>query len=138
MGQIPPQGIANGPLASIFSQLQNHYPKGNMVQLVTRVSASDDKDFGIAGIITETITSICPEPWINAISIRSVQQSGGALRYTDYKMNVAKDALTPDVAYDVTTQFIVNGDRYGIVTVQAGPSFWEFVIRRNTAEPVTP
>lgn len=136
MGEV--KSLANGPLAQIFEGLQRSNPKGNLIQLITRKGVGADKDLGIAGTVTETLETICPEPWIVAIAVQAVKKAGGAFRYGDYRMNVAKDALEASVALDSTTEFKVNGGRYKIISVLPGPSFWEFVIRSKKAEDVTP
>jgi hypothetical protein len=130
--------IAKSPIANLLGDCMRHYAKGNVIQVVTKTGTNADKDLGIRGTIVETIKTIEPEPFINAIKIDAVNKSGGAFRYSDFYMTVSRDSLTSDIALDNHTEFNVNGDRYKIVAATPGPSAWAFVIRRKVAEPVTP
>jgi hypothetical protein len=130
--------LQSSPMSGIFKQILCSAAKGNVVKLIIRSGADADPDLGIAGTVTETTRTISPEPFINSIPVKSVSQSGGAFRYSDFVMSLSKDSITNNEAYDPHTEFLINGDRFKIQSVQNGPTAWEFVIREEKAEPVAP
>jgi hypothetical protein len=69
-----------------------------------------------------------PEPLLKAITPRVVRLSDSKYRFSDIFMSVATSALSKE---EVTgdTEFIVNGERYSVVSVGSTDQTWEFVIR---------
>ena len=130
--------LQKSPIADIVTQMASHYGRGNVVEVVQRTLANADKDLGIGGTLTEKLVTLVPEPFVNAVNVNTVNRSGGAFRFSDLRMTVSRDSLDDTTALSKTTQFVVNGRRYGIISVTPGPSAWEFTIRALAAEPVTP
>lgn len=130
--------LRDSPVAFLLKENLAHIARGNCVQLVTKTKTNADKDLGIDGTVTETLSAIVPEPYLNAVPVAFVQRSGGAYRYSDLKMTAAKDSLTFDQAMSSATEFDINGERYQILTPNAGPTAYTFIIRRKAAEPVIP
>src|ERR1035437_1773103 len=130
--------IKASPVAFLIPQMQQHYRKGNVVEIVLRTKLSADKDFGIGGTVTENVTLLSPEPSVNPLRGEAVIKSGGAYRFSDLKMTVARDSISDEIGLDMHTEFNVNGVRYQILATTPGPTAREFIIRRKGSEPVTP
>lgn len=125
------------PVANIFPQIMAHTRKGNVIQMVTYLPATD-KDFGMGATDNPNICNIHPEPFVNAIRIAAVVKSGGAFKFSDLMMTVAKNSISEANALDQHTEWNVNCDRYETIAVTPGPTAWEFVIRRKSTSPVVP
>jgi hypothetical protein len=130
--------IRPSPIAFIIPEMERHYARHNAIQIVLKTKQSADKDLGIGGTVTENVSDISPEPFINAMNVQAIQQNGGAFRYSDLKMTMARESVAEDIAIDLHTEWSINGDRYITIALTPGASAWEFVIRRKTSEPVTP
>lgn len=130
--------LNDSPIAFLVRENLAHIARGNVIKMVTKTRSGADKDLGIAGTVTETIVDVVPEPYVNAVPVPTVQRSGGAFRYSDLKMTVAKTSMTFEQAMSLETGFDINGERYQILTPTAGPSAYEFIVRKETAEPVIP
>ncbi len=130
--------LKDSPVAFLLRENLAHIARGNVVQLVTKTKTNADKDLGIDGTVTETITDIQPEPYLNAVPVAIVQRSGGAFRFSDLKMTASKDSLASDTALSLKTEFNVNGDRYQVLVADPGPTAYTFIIRRKVAEPTVP
>lgn len=130
--------LKDSPVAFLLKENLAHIARGNCVRVVTKIKLNADKDLGITGTVTETLAVIVPEPYLNAVPVAIVQRSGGAYRFSDLKMTAAKDSLDFDVAMSLSTEFDINGDRYQVLTPNAGPTAYTFIIRRKSAEPVIP
>lgn len=130
--------LRDSPVAFLLKENLAHIARGNCVKLVTKTKVNADKDLGIDGTVTETLVTLVPEPYLNAVPVSVVQRSGGAYRYSDMKMTAAKDSMTFDQAMAQSTEFDINGERWQVLTPGAGPTAFTFVIRRKMAEPVIP
>jgi hypothetical protein len=120
----------NPAIAKLIGSAMAHHAVGNAVSAIGVTRQNSDPDLGQGGTATEVETPINPEPMLSAIRVDTVLRSGDALRFSDLRMSVQKDALPEAVAMNITTEFHVNGVRYKVVTVTPAPSTWEFIIRR--------
>jgi hypothetical protein len=130
--------LKDSPVAFLLKENLSHIARGNCVKLVIKTKTNADKDLGIDGTVTEVLTTIVPEPYLNAVPVAFVQRSGGSYRYSDKKMTASKDSLTYEQAMSSSTEFDINGERYQILTPNAGPTAYTFIIRQKASEPVIP
>lgn len=124
--------LKDSPVAFILKENLAHIARGNSISLITKVKQNADKDLGIEGTVTETKTLIVPEPYVNAVPIVMVQNSGGAFRFSDLKMTAARDSIPLEVAMSLSTEFDINGDRFEVLTPSAGSSAYTFIIRQKS------
>lgn len=125
-------GLLGHPsIQGLIASAQAHYASGNVVQLVVTNRSGADEDLGVGGTPTQVVTTITPEPFINAISIDAVLRNQTTFRFSDMRMTVAKSALTDEQATAKNTQFMVNGILYDVIVVDPLASSYEFVIRRK-------
>lgn len=127
-------GIQKSPAAFILAEAMAHYAQGNRVSLVTKTASGANAAFGVEGTVTENLSLLSPEPFINGIGGRAVQQSGGAFWWSDQKMTVSRESMTEDQARQEDLEFDVNGDRYRVLAFAPTGMAWEFVIRRETPD----
>lgn len=124
--------LKDSPVAFILKENLAHIARGNVIYYVISTRLNSDKDLGIEGTATENKTLIVPEPYVNAVPIVMVQNSGGSFRFSDLKMTASKDSIPLDVAMSLSTEFEINGDRYEILTPSAGSSAYTFIIRKKS------
>lgn len=123
--------VGNPALQSLVGGAMRHYAVGNVVSLVTISRTGGDPDLGVSGTETETLREMANEPLLAAIAIQSVVKSGGALKFSDLRMTVAKSDLTQAEAETEKSEFDVNGGRYAAIAMTPHELTWEFVIRKK-------
>ena len=119
-------------IQKILRSAQRHYAVGNKVEFVTVTRPQADPNLGRGTPPEEVRTLLDPEPFIGSVPVNMVRVSGGQYLFSDFKMSVLKDLLTPAQAETEGNVFYINDERFEAVgSATEAPSSWEFVVRKK-------
>ena len=119
-------------MTHLLRSAQTHYAVGNKVEFVTVQRQSVDPDLGQGAPPDEQRTLLDPEPCIGAVPVNMVRASGGQYLFSDFKLSILKELLTPEQAQTEEAVFYINDERFvAIGSAIEAPSSWEFVVRRK-------